>query len=102
MPILKSEQKTRKILLPDSGANVTIFDGITFGKMVEIRTIPTKENSMIPIIAALVIDWDITNENNEKLSINDENIKKLSKDDGDLLLEEISKNFVQKKTSDLK
>lgn len=105
MPVLKHEQKTREIILPDSKAKVSIFYNVSYGKMVEIRTTPADEhNSSIPAIVALINDWDLTNEKLEKLPINAENIKKLSKDDGDFLLIEISKEFSigQKKTSELK
>jgi len=100
MPILKEEIKTREIVLPVSGAKLTILDNVSYGKMVEIRSLPSDNvSSTLPAIAALIVDWDFTDENQVKLPINADNVKKLDREDGDFLLEEVSKNFNQKKTS---
>lgn len=99
MPVLKQEQKTRIITLPDSGAKLTIFSNVCYGKMVELRKLPNDNDGMLGVVAGLIIDWDFTDDKLTKLPISIDNIKKLSKDDGDFLVEEASKNFSQKKTS---
>jgi hypothetical protein len=99
MPILKQEQETREIVLPESGAKLTILSKITYGLMVKIWALPTTDNSSMLVIAAnLIVDWDFTDDKMVKLPISADTIKNLSKEDGEFLIKEVSENFNQKKT----
>lgn len=100
MPILKQEQETREIILPESGAKVTILKKITYGTMIKIWSAPEDEKSTrLAIALAAIVDWDFTDDKLAKLPINAENLKWLDKNDGEFLVDEISKDFTEKKTS---
>lgn len=99
MPILKTVD-TKELILPESGAKLTIFNRITYGMMTEIWELPKADKeSMLRVAAMLIVDWDFTNEKGEKLPIDLETLKSLSRDDGQALISEVSSHFAEKKTS---
>lgn len=98
MPILK--QETKEIILPESGAKLTILAKVTYGTMLKVWETPAEDNSSLLAIASnFITDWDFTDEKGVKLPINFDSLKNLTKDDGQFLIAEISKYFEQKKTS---
>jgi hypothetical protein len=98
MPILK--QETKEIILPESGAKLTILSKVTYGTMLKIWETPAEDNSSLLAIAShFITNWDFTDEKGVKLPINFDSLKLLSKDDGQFLIAKISTYFDQKKTS---
>ena len=93
------KQDTREITLPESGAKLTIFTKLTFGSVLESQ-ISLEENDKLSSLKAaslLIKDWDFTDEKENKIEINSENILLLSNVDGQYLISELNKIFQEKK-----
>jgi hypothetical protein len=95
MPILKLEQETKEIILPESKAKVKIIINASYGLMIRAYKVLSDD---IALLAEFILDWDFTDEKLTKIPVNPDTVKSLSKEDGKFLMTEISENFDQKKT----
>jgi len=99
MPILKTEQETREIILPESGAKITLLNRITYGTMLKIWSENSDDKeTRLAIAVAIITEWDFTDDKLEKLPITIENLEKLDKEDGEFLIKEVTASFESKKT----
>lgn len=73
MPNIDNNVKTLDITLPQSGAKVTIKSSLTAGEIEQIST----DDPISKQAAMMIVDWDFTDDNGEKASITEENVKKL-------------------------
>lgn len=99
MPVLKKPE-IKEVILPESGAKLKMLSNITYGTMMKMWEIPnTDNNSTLASAAALILEWDFTDEKGVALPINADNLKLLSVKDANHLVEILSKEIGQKKTS---
>lgn len=100
MPIL--QQKTKEITLPESGAKVLIFENLTYGMILDYQSKSEEEKQVLDnsldIACLMIVSWDITDENGNKIEINKQSLKLLSYTDGEYLVEQINKTIEEKKT----
>lgn len=97
MPILK-DIDTKEIVLPESKAKVIILTKITFGSIIKIGTKNVEDaETQLDLAVSMISDWDFIDEKKEKKPITVENIKRLSPNDGNFLITEISALITEKK-----
>lgn len=108
MAVLSSKRKTVEITLPLTGAKVKIYEFLLAGEVIAIEremmkaakvnydpiTLSIEKIDFEPSevveaerkkIELAIADWDLTDENGEKLAVNQENLHKLPAQDFDFL-----------------
>ena len=93
MPIIKNAEE-REIILPESGAKVKFLEKMTYGLILDWGK-KEGDKDDLSLAAFLIISWDLTDEANQPLEVNKDNLRKLSFADGDFLISEINKAFTK-------
>ena len=93
MPILKDIRDVKNIKLPKSGITVKVRDGVLANDIEEIE----KENSdikqVLVMLTRIIEDWDATDDREQKLPVNIDNVNLLCIDDIKFIQENL--NFVK-------
>jgi hypothetical protein len=78
MPILRDARKEIKVSLKTiEGSEIIIKDGLLAGDIEDIygRNETSDVHKMFLVLAKIIVDWNLTNEEGEKLPITVDNIK---------------------------
>ena len=90
MPILKDLRDVKNIKLPKSGIIVKVRDGILANDIEEIEKEKSDIKQILVLLTRIIEDWDATDDQEQKLPINIENVNLLSIDDIKFIQENLS------------
>jgi len=99
MTNLKEVRGTKKIKLPKTGAEIEVWDDLLAGDIEAIQKAKDDVERVFIALTKIIKDWDLVDENGQKLAVNAENLKKIPLQDLMKLVEEaFGEEFWQKKT----
>ena len=102
-PILKTNRETKTVALPSyPESKVEIYKDIIFGDLVGFNLGEGGEldvNKSLDFLPKLIKSWNFTNEKNEALIVNSENLKLLNVADVTFLFEQVTDLFKKKEQS---
>ena len=98
MPILKDLRDVKNIKLPKSGITVRVRDGVLANDIEEIEKEKSDIKQILVLLTRIIEDWDATDDQEQKLPVNIENVNLLSIDDIKFIQENLSfvKDFLSR------
>ncbi len=93
MPILKDIRDVKNIKLPKSGITVKVRDGVLANDIEEIEKEDSDIKQVLVMLTRIIEDWDATDENEQILPVNIDNVNLLCIDDIKFIQENL--NFVK-------
>jgi hypothetical protein len=100
MPKLQDNRKKIETSLPSNEeAKIILRDGLLAGDVGEVEKVQSSSEQSLLMLCKMIESWNFTDEENNPLPINVENIKKMSMDDVNHLLDQVSfvKNFLDQR-----
>jgi len=97
MPKLSELSKTKTITLPDSNIKVVVLIKRTFQSEMDVLDIESATERGYFGVMSIAKSWDLTDDDGNVLPITRENLGKLSKDDGNVLLNYALTAFTEEK-----
>lgn len=103
MPILKDVRKTTSISLPSlPDSKIEVYESFSFDQMMELQKIQGKENLKdddprwgLYITFYLIKDWNLTDENENKIPIDSDAFKLMDERDGVFLVKRIGEIYAE-------
>ena len=89
--------KTKEVELPISKAKVIIKNILNFGMTLEMSVFENERDAQLFMVKEMIVSWDFTDEKEQPIPVTIESIKRLSPADGQFIVNQITKFFVDDK-----